>query len=80
VACWSFVALSALAALIFLMSNSTAASSGHLIGSASYFENSAGLKIGAPVSLEGLTVGSVTGMRIVPDRKLTPVEVTMAHQ
>jgi phospholipid/cholesterol/gamma-HCH transport system substrate-binding protein len=71
------VALSALAALIFLMSNSTGGFwSGHLMVR-SYFENSAGLKIGAPVSLEGLTVGSVTGMRIVPDRKLTPVEVTM---
>ena len=71
------VALSALAALIFLMSNTTGGFwSGHLMVR-SYFENSAGLKIGAPVSLEGFTVGSVTGIRIVPDRKLTPVEVTM---
>ncbi len=71
------VALSALAALIFLMSNSTGGFwTGHL-RLRSYFENSAGLKIGAPVSLEGVTVGSVTGIKIVPARKLTPVEVTM---
>jgi phospholipid/cholesterol/gamma-HCH transport system substrate-binding protein len=71
------VALSALGALIFLMSNSTGGFwSGHLT-LRSYFENSAGLKIGAPVSLEGVSVGSVTAIRIVPDRKLTPVEVTM---
>jgi len=71
------VALSALAALIFLMSNSTGGFwTGHLT-LRSYFENSAGLKIGAPVSLEGVTVGSVTGIKIVPSRKLTPVEVTM---
>ncbi len=27
----------------------------------SYFENAAGLEVGAPVSLEGVTVGTVTG-------------------
>ncbi len=43
----------------------------------SYFENSAGLKDGAPVNLEGLTIGTVIDIKIVPARKLTPVEVTM---
>ena len=71
------VALSALAALIFLMSNTTGGFWSGRLTLRSYFENSAGLKIGAPVRLDGLTVGNVTAMRIVPDRSLTPVEVAM---
>lgn len=71
------VALCALIALIFLMSGSTGGFwSGHL-KLRSYFENSAGLKEGAPVNLNGVTIGNVVGIHIVPDRKPTPVEVTM---
>ena len=45
----------------------------------SYFENSAGLKDGAPVNLEGVTIGEVKKVQVVPDlsRKLTPVQVVM---
>ena len=71
------VALIVLTALIFLMAGNTG---GFLTGKVtvrSYFENSAGLKVGAPVNLEGVTVGTVKNIRIVPARKLTPVEVTM---
>jgi phospholipid/cholesterol/gamma-HCH transport system substrate-binding protein len=71
------VALATLVALIFLMSGNTG---GFLTGKltfVSYFENSAGLKIGAPVNLEGVTIGTVKTIRIVPERKLTPVEVIM---
>jgi phospholipid/cholesterol/gamma-HCH transport system substrate-binding protein len=71
------VALSALAALVFLMSGSTGGFWSGKLTVRSYFENSAGLKVGAPVNLEGVTVGTVKSIRIVPQRKLTPVEVTM---
>ena len=71
------VALCALIALIFLMSNSTGGFwSGRLI-LRSYFENSAGLKVGAPVQLDGVTVGNVSAVRPILDRRLTPVEVVM---
>jgi phospholipid/cholesterol/gamma-HCH transport system substrate-binding protein len=71
------VALAALTALVFLMSGSTG---GIFTGKTvlrSYFENAAGLKVGAPVNLEGYTVGSVKSIRIDSSRKLTPVEVIM---
>jgi phospholipid/cholesterol/gamma-HCH transport system substrate-binding protein len=71
------VALTALAALIFLMAGSTGGIFSRKITLRSYFENSAGLKNGAPVNLEGVTIGTVTDIKIVPARKLTPVEVTM---
>ena len=71
------VALAALTALIFLMSGSTGGFLTSKITITSYFENSAGLKIGAPVNLEGVTIGNVKTIRIIPERKLTPVQVTM---
>ena len=70
------VALAALTALVFLMSGSSGGFGGKLT-LRSYFENSAGLKVGAPVNLEGVTIGNVKRIRIVPERKLTPVEVVM---
>jgi phospholipid/cholesterol/gamma-HCH transport system substrate-binding protein len=44
-----------------------------------YFENSAGLKTGAAVNLEGVTIGAVKSITVVsaPERKLTPVQVVM---
>ncbi len=72
------VAISALVALVFLMSGS---SGGGLFQGKltlrSYFENSAGLKLGAPVNLEGVTIGNVKSIRVVSARNPTPVEVTM---
>src|SRR5271154_2335869 len=70
------VAVAALIALIFLMTGSTGGFLQGKIVLRSYFENAAGLKEGAPVNLEGYTVGTVTKIGIVPARKLTPVEVT----
>ena len=71
------VALAALSALVFLMSGSTGGIFTGKIKLRSYFENAAGIKVGAPVNLEGYTIGNVTAIGIVPERKLTPVEVTM---
>jgi phospholipid/cholesterol/gamma-HCH transport system substrate-binding protein len=44
-----------------------------------YFENSAGLKPGAAVTLEGVTIGTVKTVTVtnLPERKLTPVMVVM---
>ncbi|MGA7314681.1 MAG: MlaD family protein [Silvibacterium sp.] len=71
------VALSALAALVFLMSGSTGGFLAGKLTVVSYFENSAGLKVGAPVNLQGVSIGNVKSIRIVPERRLTPVQVTM---
>jgi phospholipid/cholesterol/gamma-HCH transport system substrate-binding protein len=71
------VALSALVALIFLMSGSTGGMFRSRMTVRSYFENSAGLKLGAPVNLEGVTIGNVKSIRVVPERTPVPVEVTM---
>lgn len=45
----------------------------------SYFDNAGGLRVGAPVRLQGVDVGNVTRIRVVSDpaRRLTPVEVAM---
>ncbi len=71
------VALLALTVLIFLMSGSTGGLFTGKVTLRSYFENAAGLKVGAPVNLEGVTIGTVKYIRITPERKLTPVEVIM---
>jgi phospholipid/cholesterol/gamma-HCH transport system substrate-binding protein len=71
------IALGALTALVFLMSGSTGGFFTGKLTLRSYFENAAGIKVGAPVNLEGVTIGNVKAIRIVPSRKLTPVEVTM---
>jgi phospholipid/cholesterol/gamma-HCH transport system substrate-binding protein len=66
-----------LIALAFLMSNSIGLFSRKLRVHA-YFENAAGLKVGAPVNLDGVTIGNVSNpIRIDSSHPLTPVMVTM---
>jgi len=70
-------AMAVLIFLIFLMSGSTGGLFARKLMLRSYFQNAAGLKDGAPVTLEGVTIGNVTHVRVVADRNPTPVEVTM---
>ena len=69
-----------LVALLFLMTSSSGLGIlTHKLTVATYFENSAGLKTGAAVNLEGVTIGTVKTVTIdnSPERKLTPVKVVM---
>jgi len=70
-------AIAILIALIFLMTGSTGGLFSRKIVLRSYFPNAAGLQDGAVVSLEGVTIGNVAKMQVVPERNPTPVEVTM---
>lgn len=72
------VAVVALIALIFLMSGPTGGFFSHKVTLRSFFENSAGLKQGAPVNLQGVTIGNVKQIRIVTSNKQHPVEVVMS--
>ena len=63
--------------LIFLMSGSSGGLFARKLILRTYFDNASGLKEGAPVTLEGVTIGNVMHIRVVPDRNPTPVEVTM---
>ncbi len=70
-------AMAVLVVLIFLMSGSSGGLFARKLVLRSYFANAAGLKNGAPVTLEGVTIGNVIRIRVVSDRNPTPVEVTM---
>ena len=71
------LAMTILIGLIFLMSGSSGGLFAPKLVLRSYFENAAGLKDGAPVTLEGVTIGNVIHVRVVPERNPTPVEVTV---
>ncbi len=68
------VALSAVLAVVYLISGQREPSKFEV---RAYFKNSAGVKVGAPVKLDGVTIGNVRAIRIVTHPALTPVEVTM---
>ncbi|MGA7169456.1 MAG: MlaD family protein [Candidatus Sulfotelmatobacter sp.] len=67
-----------LAVLLFLMSG-TGGLFSHRITLVSFFDNASGLRVGAPVRLNGVDIGNVAAIRVVPDKdkQLTPVEVIM---
>jgi phospholipid/cholesterol/gamma-HCH transport system substrate-binding protein len=72
------VALVTLGALVFLMTGTTGLFTKKIVIRA-FVDNAGGLRVGAPVRLEGVAVGNVTGIRVVanPLNKATPVEIFM---
>ena len=72
------VALVTLAVLIFLMTGTTGLFTRKIMLRA-YVDDAGGLRVGAPVRLEGVDIGNVTGIRVVadPQRRAAPVEVSM---
>jgi phospholipid/cholesterol/gamma-HCH transport system substrate-binding protein len=69
-----------LVTLLFLVTSSSGMGVlSHKLTITTYFENSAALKVGAPVNLQGVTIGTVKSVAVVTDpaHKLTPVLVTM---
>lgn len=71
-------ALITLAVLIFVMTGTTGLFTRKIVVRA-YVDNAGGLRVGAPVRLEGVDIGNVTMIRVVadPKRAYAPVEVVM---
>jgi phospholipid/cholesterol/gamma-HCH transport system substrate-binding protein len=70
------VASVVLAILVFLMSG-TAGFLTRKITLYVYFDNAEGLRAGQPVDLQGVPIGNVSTVRVVPNRPETPVRVVM---
>jgi phospholipid/cholesterol/gamma-HCH transport system substrate-binding protein len=70
-------AVAILIGLIFLMSGSSGGLFSRKLILRAYFQSAAGLKNGAPVTLQGVTIGNVIRVRVLPERNPTPVEVTL---
>jgi phospholipid/cholesterol/gamma-HCH transport system substrate-binding protein len=71
----ALAALATLSILIFILAGSSGGLFAHKLNFRAYFENANGLKIGAPVTLEGVTIGNVTHVRIIPGHEPAAVEV-----
>jgi len=63
--------------LVLLMNSSSGGLFAQKLTLRTYFDNASGLKSGAPVTLEGVTIGNIVRIRVVPERIPTPVEVTL---
>jgi len=70
------VAAIALAVLIFLMTSAQGLFTKKIYLKV-YFDNAEGLRTGAPVRLQGVDIGNVTRVRIVPTHGTMPVEMTL---
>ncbi|MEZ2348779.1 MlaD family protein [Terriglobus sp. RCC_193] len=74
------VSLSLLIALLFFMTSAQGLGLfSRKLTLYTYFENAAGVKEGAAVNLQGVTIGTVKSVNVVhdPKRKLTPIQVVM---
>ena len=74
------VAVIILVTLLFLMTSSAGLGIlSHKLTVTTYFGNASGLKEGAAVNLQGVTIGTVKSVTLStdPERKLTPVKVVM---
>lgn len=74
------VSTTLLSILLFLMTSASGFTLfSHKLTAYVYLSNSGGLKVGAPVSLEGVTIGEVKKVQVVTDpaRKQTPVKATL---
>src|SRR5271168_5576895 len=74
------VAIVILTTLLFLMTSSSGLGVfSRKLTVHTYFQNSAGLKVGAPVNLEGVTIGTVKQVTVEtdPKREAMPVEVAL---
>ena len=74
------VSLALLIVFLFIMTSATGlATFEKKLTATVYLENSQGIKVGAPVTLEGVAVGEVKAVRLSTDpaRKLTPVQLLL---
>lgn len=70
------VATVSLSVFIFLMGGETGIFTPR-ITLYTYFDNTEGIKVGDPVALQGLTIGNVKAVHVVPGRAEQPVQITM---
>jgi len=70
-------AMAVLILVILLMNSASGGIFSKKLTVRTYFDNAGGLKNGAPVTLEGVTIGNVIRIRVVPERAPKPVEVTL---
>ncbi len=73
----AMVAMAVFIGLVFLMSRSAGGLFAGKIDLRAFFGNAAGLEAGAPVTLQGVTIGNVRRIRVNPSHSPTPVEVIM---
>ena len=74
------ISLALLIFLVFLMTNATGiATFEKKLSATVYFSDAEGVKVGAPVNLQGVPVGEVQAVRLSADpaRKATPVQVVL---